>query len=103
MEEKKKIINIHLIEVAKMLKADSKMIRNYSLIAGLIGVILAFATPKVYKSTVILAPEESGSSFSGSISSLAAMVGMNNLPRHHGVDRIHRRHVSHHRQEEQDR
>lgn len=77
MEEKKKIINIHLIEVAKMLKADSKMIRNYSLIAGLIGVILAFATPKVYKSTVILAPEESGSSFSGSISSLAAMVGMN--------------------------
>ena len=77
MEEKKKIINIHLIEIAKMLKADSKMIRNYSLIAGLIGVILAFATPKVYKSTVILAPEESGSSFSGSISSLAAMVGMN--------------------------
>lgn len=46
MEEKKKIINIHLIEIAKMLKADSKMIRNYSLIAGLIGVILAFATPK---------------------------------------------------------
>ena len=81
MEEKKKIINIHLIEVAKMLKADFKMIRNYSLIAGLIGVILAFATPKVYKSTVILAP----------------------LPRHHGVDRIHRGHVSHHRQEEQDR
>ena len=32
MEEKKKIINIHLIEIAKMLKADSKMIRNYSLI-----------------------------------------------------------------------
>ena len=57
MEEKKKIINIHLIEVAKMLKADFKMIRNYSLIAGLIGVILAFATPKVYKSTVILAPD----------------------------------------------
>ena len=77
MEEKKKIVNIHLIEVAKMLKADFKMIRNYTLIAGLIGVILAFATPKIYKSTVILAPEESGSSFSGSISSLAAMVGMN--------------------------
>ena len=86
MEEKKKIINIHLIEIAKMLKADSKMIRNYSLIAGLIGVILAFATPKVYKSTVILAPPLSG-----------------DLPRHHGVDRIHRGHVSHHRQEEQDR
>ncbi|MBR1503056.1 MAG: chain-length determining protein [Prevotella sp.] len=77
MEEKKKIIDIHLIEVAKMLRADFKMIRNYMLAAGLVGVILAFATPKIYKSTVILAPEESGSSFSGSISSLAAMVGMN--------------------------
>ena len=33
MEEKKKIINIHLIEVAKMLKADFKMIRNYTLIS----------------------------------------------------------------------
>lgn len=77
MEEKKKIINIHLAEVARLLKADFKMIRNYTLIAGVIGVALAFATPKTYKSTVILAPEESGSSFSGSISSLAAMVGMN--------------------------
>ena len=77
MEEKKKIIDISLIEVFKILKTDFRKVCIYSCTAGIIGVILAFATPKIYKSTVILAPEESGSSFSGSLSSLAAMVGMN--------------------------
>lgn len=78
MEEKKdKIININVVEVIRLLLADKKKICIYSCIAGVIGVLLAFGTPKIYKSTVILAPEESGSSFSGSISSLAAMVGMN--------------------------
>lgn len=77
MEEKKKIIDISLIEVFRILKADFRKVCIYSCTAGVIGVILAFATPKIYKSTVILAPEESGSSFSGSLSSLASMVGMN--------------------------
>lgn len=77
MEEKKKIIDISLFEVFRILKADFRKVCIYSCTAGVIGVILAFATPKIYKSTVILAPEESGSSFSGSLSSLAAMVGMN--------------------------
>ena len=77
MEEKKKIIDISLIDIFRILKADFRKVCIYSCTAGVIGVILAFATPKIYKSTVILAPEESGSSFSGSISSLAAMVGMN--------------------------
>lgn len=76
MEEKNKVININLIEVIRLLLADKKKVCIYSCVAGVIGVILAFGTPKVYKSTVMLAPEESGSSFSGSISSLAAMVGM---------------------------
>lgn len=77
MEEKKKIIDISLFEVFRILRADFRKVCIYSCTAGVIGVILAFATPKIYKSTVILAPEESGSSFSGSLSSLAAMVGMN--------------------------
>ena len=76
MDEKNKILNINLIEVIRLLIADKKKIFVYSCVAGVIGVILAFGTPKVYKSTVILAPEESGNSFTGSISSLAAMVGM---------------------------
>ena len=78
MEEKKqKIININIAEVIKLLYADRKKVCIYSFVAGAIGVALAFGTPKIYKSQVILAPEESGAGFSGSISSLASMVGMN--------------------------
>lgn len=78
MEEKQeKIININIVEVIRILWADRKKVCIYSFVAGVIGVALAFGTPKVYKSTVILAPEESGQGFSGSISSLASMVGMN--------------------------
>ena len=77
MEEKEKIININAVDVIRLLLADKKKICIYSFVAGVIGVLLAFGTPKIYKSTVVLAPEESGNSFSGSISSLASMVGMN--------------------------
>jgi uncharacterized protein involved in exopolysaccharide biosynthesis len=75
--EEKKLINISILDVIRILKEDKKKIAIYSCVAGVIGVLLAFGTPKVYKSTVILAPEESGSGFAGSISSLASMVGMN--------------------------
>ena len=78
MEEKKdKIININIPTLIRLLLADKRKVCIYSCVAGVVGVLLAFATPKIYKSTVMLAPEESGSGFSGSISSLAAMVGMN--------------------------
>ena len=70
-------LNINVVEVIRLLIRDRKKICIYACTAGVIGVLLAFGTPKIYKSTVMLAPEESGSSFSGSISSLAAMVGMN--------------------------
>ena len=42
-----------------------------------IGLVIAFTTPKVYKSSVVLAPEETEQGFSGSVSSLASMIGMN--------------------------
>lgn len=78
MEEgKKNIININIVEVIRILWADKKKVCIYAFVAGVIGVALAFGTPKIYKSTVILAPEESGAGFSGNISSLASMVGMN--------------------------
>lgn len=77
MSEEKKIINISLVDVIKILGADKRKLFIYSIVAGVIGVVLAFATPHTYKSTVMLAPEESNKGFSGSISSLASMVGMN--------------------------
>lgn len=75
--EEKKIIDINLAKVLKLLIKDRKKLCITALVFGIIGVALAFGTPKVYKSTVVLAPEESGASFSGSLSSLASMVGMN--------------------------
>jgi len=74
--EENKLLNIDLRSVIKMLIADKKKICIYAFVAGVIGVIFAFGTPKTYKSTVILAPEETSNGFSGSISSLASMVGM---------------------------
>ena len=76
MKEKKSIV-ININNIIKLLVKDKKNVCKYSFVAGVIGVALAFGTPKIYKSTVILAPEESGNGFSGSISSLASMVGMN--------------------------
>lgn len=68
---------INVVEIVRLLKQDKKKLAIYSIVAGIIGVAIAFTTPKIYRSTVILAPEESGEGFSGSISSLASMVGMN--------------------------
>ncbi len=74
---KRKIINVSVVDVMTMLKTDRKRVLLYVGIAAVIGLAVAFTTPKTYKSTVMLAPEESGAGFSGSISSLASMVGMN--------------------------
>ena len=47
MEEKEKIININIVEVIRILLADKKKISIYSFVAGVIGVLLAFGTPKI--------------------------------------------------------
>lgn len=72
-----KRIQINLVEMLKLIKQDKKKMLIYVGVAVVIGLVAAFTTPKAYTSTVMLAPEESGSGFSGSISSLASMVGMN--------------------------
>lgn len=79
MEENKKnkIITINIVQVVKLLIADKKALMCYMLVGALIGIIVAFSIPKIYKTTVILAPEDTSNGFSGSISSLASMVGMN--------------------------
>ena len=45
-------------------------------VAFVLGLIIAFTTPKEYTTSVKLAPEETNSMLSGGISSLASMVGM---------------------------
>lgn len=76
MAENRKMINIHIVELVRLLLDDKRKIIIYSVVAGVIGVLLAFGTPKEYKSTVMLAPEESGGGFAGSLSSLSSMIGL---------------------------
>lgn len=77
VDEKKKVININILSIIDLLRCDKKKISIYICVAAVLGLIVAFTTPKTYESTVVLAPEESGAGFSGSISSLASMIGMN--------------------------
>ncbi|MEE0337143.1 MAG: chain-length determining protein [Prevotella sp.] len=76
-EGKKKLISVNILDVITLLKKDKRKLIIYSCVAAAIGVVVALSTPKTYDSSVTLAPEESGAGFSGSISSLASMVGMN--------------------------
>lgn len=73
----KKEININIPLFFKLLKDDKKYVFVYILIFSILGIIVALGTPKTYKASVMLAPEETGSGFSGSLSSLASMVGLN--------------------------
>lgn len=76
-ENNNKIFVINIIDVVRLIKGDKKKMAIFLGVAAVLGIVVAFTTPKTYDSTVMLAPEESGSGFSGSISSLASMVGMN--------------------------
>lgn len=69
-------VNINVISIIKTLLDDKRSLCLYSCVAGLIGLLFALTTPKTYKSVVVLAPEESGNGFYGSISSVASLVGM---------------------------
>lgn len=70
-------IEISIIGLLRLIKQDRLWMSIFVGIFAILGLVAAFTTPKTYTSTVMLAPEESGSGFSGSISSLASMVGMN--------------------------
>lgn len=76
-ENSKKTLNFNVLTFLDILKKDKRKLYIYCGVAAVLGGVIAFTTPKTYESTVILAPEESGAGFSGSLSSLASMVGMN--------------------------
>lgn len=76
MEEKRKKINIDVIRLLTFLWNDRRKMAIYCGIAAVFAIIVAFSIPRIYKSSVMLAPESSGSSLVSNISSLASMVGM---------------------------
>ena len=75
-KENNKLVSISVIDVINLLKADKKQLLIWGGVATVFGVVVAITTPKTYKSSVLLAPEETSSGFSGNLSSLASMVGM---------------------------
>jgi len=76
-ENKSQKFEIDYFRLLKILKADKRKTMIYCIAFGIFGIIVAFSIPRIYKTTVMLAPESSGgSSLTSNISSLASMVGM---------------------------
>ncbi|MCD8297169.1 MAG: Wzz/FepE/Etk N-terminal domain-containing protein [Prevotella sp.] len=77
MEKQKKKIEVDFFLLLSILKKERKRLGITCFVAAVIGVALAFCVPKIYKSSVMLAPEETDNSLLSNFSSLASMVGMN--------------------------
>ena len=69
---------IDLLTIAKTLWKAKTLFVKVCGIAVVLGIVIAFSIPKTYKAEVVLAPElSSGSNFSGGLSDIASMVGIN--------------------------
>ena len=68
---------IDLIELAKKVWAERKLVFKACGYAVLVGLIVAFSIPREYSTSVTLAPESTGKSTGGSMGALAAMAGIN--------------------------
>lgn len=67
----------NILSILRFIKKDWKMMSVFIFSFAVLGVIVAFSIPRIYKSKVMLAPESSsGSGLTSNISSLASMVGM---------------------------
>lgn len=78
-----------LIELAKKVLAEKKLLFRFIVVFTLIGVIYALNQQKRYTSVVTMAPEVSGMGMSGSLSDIAGMVGLNLDANNGGVDAIY--------------
>ncbi len=79
MEERRKSkrIAVDIIALLNIVRNDKRMMCVFIGLAAILGLAVAFGTPKEYKARVMLAPETStGNSLTSNISSIASMVGM---------------------------
>lgn len=79
MEEKKKTREIDVIGVMIKVLKEWKPLLKFIVVSAIIGVIVAFSTPKEYTAEVILAPELSsgGIGMSSNLADLASNFGIN--------------------------
>ena len=66
-----------MIELAKKVWANRKLVFKTCGIAVIVALVVAFSIPKEYATSVTLAPETTGKSTGGSMGALAAMAGVN--------------------------
>lgn len=84
MADNKDEKEIDLLELARKLWNNRKFIIKATLIGTIVGLIVAFSIPKEYSSKVIFLPESQSASMT-SMSSLAALAGIN-LQSSNGLD-----------------
>ena len=88
MEEKKDIQPIDVMRIVKKLWAHKKKFFYTAPISLVITYLLMVCIPRYYSCTVSLAPEPTGSSVSGSLSSLASSFGIGSLAKMASQDAI---------------
>lgn len=72
-------MEIDLMEYARKLWDARKLLLKVAGIAAVVGIVIAFTTPRVYTVNVTLAPELGNSRRSNSLSSIASMLGVNGM------------------------
>lgn len=75
-ENSKPKIRLDLPRLWQIVRQDKKAVLLWCGVAAVVSIVVAFSIPRIYKASIVLAPEETSNGFSGSISSLASMVGM---------------------------
>lgn len=69
-------IKINSIGLMRALGEEKRQTFVWLLLSAIMGIVVAFSIPRIYKSVVLLAPETTSSNMASSISSLASMVGL---------------------------
>lgn len=68
--------HIGMVDLMMLIFRDWLWMAVSCIVAAAFGTFVAFSIPKFYRSSIMLAPEESQNSLGGSVSSLASMVGL---------------------------
>ncbi len=90
MDEKKQSMEIDVIGLIRRVLKEKKLLGVYLAIGTVVGLIVAFNTPRRYTSQVVLAPELGGAgSMADNLSDLASMVGVNMSSSGNNVDAIY--------------
>lgn len=77
MDTSNKLVTINVPALIELLKEKKKSLLRCAFLTAIVAIIVAFSIPRIYKSSVTLAPELSTSSSLSGFSSLADMVGLN--------------------------